>query len=244
MSEELASTDVAGNVARIRERIARVAERTGRRPEEIRLVAVSKQVDAHRIRQAIAAGVADIGENYVQEAAGKRPHVQAPARWHFVGHLQRNKAGQAVALFDMIQTVDSLSLAQAIGRRAQVAGRTVEVLIEVNTSGEATKFGVPPEQAGSVVEQAAQVTGIQVSGLMTIGPWEADPQAARPEFRVLTSLARQVEAAIGVEMRWLSMGMSHDFEVAIEEGANLVRIGTGIFGPRPADATLRSRSAT
>lgn len=232
VSQELASTDVADNVARIRERIARAAERTGRRPEAIRLIAVSKQVDPDRIRQAVAAGVADIGENYVQEAARKKPDVPAPARWHLIGHLQRNKAGQAVALFDMVQTVDSLSLAQAIGRRAQLAGRRVEVLIQVNTSGEATKFGVPPEQAGPLAEQAAQVTGIQVAGLMTIGLWEPDPQAARPEFRLLASLARQVEAASGMEMRWLSMGMSHDFEVAIEEGANLVRIGTGVFGPR------------
>jgi len=231
-----APDDVAANVARIRQRTARAAEATGRRPEDIRLVAVSKQVHPALVRAAIAAGVTDVGENYVQEAARKRPQVPGGVCWHLIGHLQRNKAGQAVALFDMIQTVDSLPLAHAIGRRAQAAGRTLEVLVQVNTSGEASKFGAAPEQAEGLVAQVAQAAGIRVVGLMTIGRWSPDPEAARPEFRLLAGLARRVEAATGVAIRWLSMGMSHDFEVAIQEGANLVRIGTGIFGPRPAKA--------
>jgi hypothetical protein len=237
MSEDAATLDVAGNVARVEERIARAAERAGRRPEEIRLVAVSKGVEPSRVIAAIIAGVTDVGENYVQEAATKKPQVAAPVRWHFVGHLQRNKAGQAVALFDMIQTVDSLALAQALGRRAQASGRTLEVLVQVNTSGEGAKSGVRPDQAERLVEEAAQVDGVLVRGLMTIGRWSPDREAARPEFRALAALARQVECNTGVAMEWLSMGMTHDFEVAIEEGANLVRIGTGVFGPRRGEPT-------
>ncbi len=234
MSRSMRTADIAGNLARVRERIARAAERAGRRPEEIRLVAVSKLVQAERVREAIAAGVREIGENYVQEAAAKRREVGEGARWHLVGHLQRNKAGKAVTIFDMIQTVDAPRLAEAIGKRAEAAGKTAEVLLQVNTSGEESKFGVAPEQVETLLEAVMGVSGLRVEGLMTIGRWDPDPERARPEFRLLAELARRLEGRTGVEMRWLSMGMSHDFEAAIEEGANLVRIGTGIFGPRPS----------
>lgn len=233
MSSSLERIDIAANVARVRERIALAAERAGRRPEEVRLVAVSKVVGAERVREAVVAGVTDLGENYVQEAAAKREEVGEGATWHLIGHLQRNKASRAAAIFDMIQTVDSLRIAEAIGKHAEAAEKTMRVLLQVNTSGEESKYGVEPEQVGSVLEAVAAVPGLRVEGLMTIGRWDPDPERARPEFRQLATLAGSLEGRTGAEMKWLSMGMSHDFEVAIEEGANLVRIGTGIFGPRP-----------
>jgi pyridoxal phosphate enzyme (YggS family) len=233
MSKGAKTVDIAGNLARVRERIARAAQRAARPPEEIKLVAVSKVVEAERVQEAIAAGVSDIGENYVQEAAAKRAEVGEGARWHLVGHLQQNKAGKAVTIFDMIQTVDSPRLAKAIGRHAEAAGRTMAVLLQVNTSGEESKFGAAPEQLEGLLEAVQGVSGLRAEGLMTIGRWDPDPERARPEFRLLAELARRLEDRTGVAMRWLSMGMSHDFEVAIEEGASLVRIGTGIFGPRP-----------
>lgn len=231
--EKGAGADVAGNLARIRERIARAAERAGRRADEIRLVAVAKKIEPARVREAIAAGVADVGENYVQEAAAKKLEVGAGARWHMVGHLQRNKVGQAVAIFDIIQTVDSLRLAEAISRQAQSRACALEVLLQVSTSGEESKSGAAPEEAEALLEAVRPLPGLRVVGLMTIGRWDPDPERARPEFKALARLARRLEDGTGVEIRWLSMGMSHDFEVAIEEGANLVRIGTAIFGPRP-----------
>ncbi len=233
MSKSVEPIDIAGNVARVRDGIARAADRAGRRPEEIKLVAVSKLVGAERVREALAAGVTEIGENYVQEAAAKRSEVGEGARWHLVGHLQRNKAGSAAAIFDMIQTVDRVRIAEAIGRRTEADGRTMEVLLQVNTSGEESKFGVRPEEVEGLLEAVNAVRGVRVEGLMTIGAWDPDPERARPEFRLLADLARRLEDRTGVEIKWLSMGMSHDFEAAIEEGANLVRIGTGIFGPRP-----------
>ncbi len=215
MSEGGPAVDVAGNVARIRERIAQAAQRSGRQPDEIRLVAVAKKIEAARVCEAIAAGVAEIGENYVQEAASKKLEVAASARWHLVGHLQRNKAAQAAAIFDMIQTVDSLRLAEAISRQGQALGRSVEVLLQINTSGEESKFGVPPEAAESLLQAVAPLPALRIQGLMTIGRWDPDPERARPEFRSLAALASKLQARTGLEMRWLSMGMSHDFEVAI-----------------------------
>lgn len=233
MAEKQVATDIAANVARVRERIARAAERAGRQPEDILLVGASKLMDADRVRRAIAAGLTDIGENYVQEAAQKRAEVGADARWHMVGHLQRNKAGQAVEIFDMVQTVDSPRLARALARRAEAAGRTLEVLLQVNTSGEESKFGAAPEELEALAEAVAQLPSLRAQGLMTIGRWDPDPDSARPEFRLLRQLSERLQERDDLDMRWLSMGMSHDFEVAIEEGANLVRVGTAIFGPRP-----------
>jgi len=233
MSRVAGKVDVAGNVARVRERIALAAQRIGRRPEDTRLVAVAKTVAAGRVREALAAGVGEVGENYVQEAAAKRAEVGEGAIWHLVGHLQRNKASRAAAIFDMIQTVDSLRIAQAIGRQAQALGRTVDILLQVNTSGEESKSGVTPREVEALFEGVRTVAGVRVKGLMTIGRWDPDPERARPEFRLLAEVAERLKVSAEAEMSWLSMGMSHDFEVAIEEGANLVRIGTGIFGPRP-----------
>jgi pyridoxal phosphate enzyme (YggS family) len=233
MSKAASHVDIAENVARIRDRIAKAAERAGRSAHDIGLVAVSKVVDTERVRQAVAAGITDIGENYVQEAAAKRPEVGGGPRWHMIGHLQRNKAGQAVQIFDMIQTVDTQRLAEAIGRRAQAAGRTMSVLLQVNTSGEESKSGAAPADVERLLDGVGPLPGLQVEGLMTIGRWDPDPESARREFRLLAQLAKQLERHSGLATTRLSMGMSHDFEVAIEEGANLIRVGTGIFGPRP-----------
>jgi pyridoxal phosphate enzyme (YggS family) len=233
MSNRDGQVDIAANVARIRDRMARAAERSGRALGDIRLIAVSKIVEPERVREAIAAGVTDVGENYVQEAAAKRPQVGSGARWHMIGHLQRNKAAQAVQIFDMIQTVDSQRLAEAIGKRAEAAGRTMSVLLQVNTSGEESKSGAVPEEVERLLDSVREVAGVRVEGLMTIGRWDPDPERARPEFKLLAELAGRLEERCGAEVRWLSMGMSHDFEIAIEEGANLIRVGTGVFGPRP-----------
>lgn len=232
MSKAHDGVDIAANVAGVLERIARAAERSGRSAADVTLVAVAKLVEAERVREAIAAGVTDVGENYVQEAAAKKPLVGAGARWHMIGHLQRNKAKQAVAIFDMMETVDSYRLAEAIGRQAEAAGRVMPILLQVNTSGEPSKSGIAPEEAEALAGAVSRIGGVMVEGLMTIGRWDPDPEKARPEFRLLAELARRIEERAGVGMRWLSMGMSHDFEVAIEEGASLVRVGTGIFGPR------------
>jgi pyridoxal phosphate enzyme (YggS family) len=232
MSRAAETVDIAANVARIRERIARAAAGAGRNADEIRLVAAAKTVDAARVAEAIAAGVTDIGENYVQEAAAKRDQVGGSARWHLIGHLQRNKVASAAKIFDNIQTVDSPRLAQSIAARARALGRTLEVLLQVNTSGESSKSGIAPDRLEELFEAVAPLQGIRVQGLMTIGAMHADPETGRPEFRLLVGLAGRLER-LGAEMRWLSMGMSHDFEVAIEEGASLVRVGTGVFGRRP-----------
>ncbi len=232
MADDKQYSSIADNLARVRERIARAAERAGRRPEQIRLVAVTKTVPAARVKEALAAGVTDIGENYVQEAAAKHAEIGAAVTWHFIGHLQRNKAGQAARLFDIIHTVDSVRLAEALSRRAQQLDRRLEVLIQVNTSGEATKAGVPPDEAAALVEKTAALDGLAVTGLMTIGRLQPDPELARPEFRLLAALAERLRRDTGLDLPWLSMGMSHDFEVAIDEGATIVRVGTAIFGPR------------
>jgi hypothetical protein len=232
----LGESEIAANLNRVRERVSAAARRAGRRPEEIVLVGVAKGVAADRLRHALEAGLTDVGENYVQEAQSKRLEVGEGARWHFVGHLQTNKAKPALGLFDLIQTVDSIRLAHALARAAQAEGRRAQVLLQVNTSGEATKSGFAPEQLLPAVEEIAAQPGLRLLGLMSIGRWEADPEAARGEFRLLARLGAQLggRGLAGVEMRYLSMGMSHDLEVAIEEGANLIRVGTAIFGPRPA----------
>jgi PLP dependent protein len=222
------------NLIKVRAQIAAAAEKSGRKPETIRLVAVTKTVPPEKINQAIAAGVTDLGENYLQEALAKQPEVTGPVNWHFIGHLQRNKAEKALQSFSLIQSVDSLKLAEELNRRAKPLGRTVEILLQVNTSGEVTKSGVAPEQVEELAEAVSRLESLKLRGLMTIGRLEPDPETAREEFRKLAAIYRQLEnrALPKVSLQWLSMGMSHDFEMAIEEGANLVRIGRGIFGPR------------
>lgn len=226
---------VAKNLERVKQRLARAARSVGRDPGEIELVAVTKNVAVPLIEAAIEAGVRVIGENRVQEARSKQKQILHPVRWHLVGHLQRNKVKIALEIFDLIQSVDSFRLAEEISRRARQVGRVVEVLIQVNTSGEPTKFGIAPHQTVDFIRVLSTLEGISVKGLMTIGAFLSDPEEVRPCFRLLRELKERVESAAipGVEIKYLSMGMSHDFEVAVQEGSNMVRIGTAIFGPRP-----------
>lgn len=223
---------IRANVARIRDEIAAAAESSGRTAEAITLVAVSKTVEPIRIQAAIEAGIRHLGENRVQEAQEKVPLIHGPVTWHMVGHLQRNKAGQAVELFDMIQSVDSKRLAEALSRRALQADRIVDVLVEVNVGGEASKIGISPEETESLIEDIKDLPGISVRGLMTIPPYDPNPEKVRPYFRRMHELFQHLKDKTPTPMVHLSMGMSSDFAVAIEEGATMVRVGTAIFGAR------------
>ncbi|MBI4562905.1 MAG: YggS family pyridoxal phosphate-dependent enzyme [Candidatus Rokubacteria bacterium] len=228
------TVDVAANLGAVQERIARAARNAGRRAEEVLLVAVSKSVDAERIRQAIAAGVPALGENRVQEARGKISILGRQVPWHLVGRLQTNKAKDAVVLFDMIHSLDRVELGRELDRRSRALGKVLDVLVEVNVSAEATKGGFLPDRLKDALETLAPLAGIRLRGLMTMPPLSDDPEASRPWFRQLRELAAEARGwgLEGVEMTHLSMGMSGDFEVAVAEGATIVRIGTAIFGPR------------
>ena len=226
---------VARNIEIIRERIAAAAARAGRREEEVRLMAVTKTVDDRRIAAAIAAGVDIIGENYVQEAKRKIEIMGRSREWHLIGHLQTNKAKYAVRLFDMIHSVDRMEVARELNRRAAGENRLLQILVEVNVSGEATKRGVAREEAINLVKEIAPLEHLSIRGLMTMAPWGDNPEDARPYFAALRTLRDQIAAAgiPRVKMEELSMGMSGDFEVAVEEGATIVRIGRFLFGERP-----------
>ena len=222
------------NLDKVRDRIAAACARAGRSPQEVVIVAASKTVAADRIQEAVDAGVAVVGENRVQEAEGKIAAVSGDAVWHMIGHLQRNKAARAIELFDMIQSVDSLRLAREIDKRSAEAGRLMDILVEVNTSGEETKFGIVPDAAVDAVGEMSGLPHLAVRGLMTIGAFTDDESIVRKCFGRLRGLAEEVRKAgfHGVVMKYLSMGMTSDFEPAIEEGSNMVRIGTAIFGAR------------
>jgi hypothetical protein len=226
---------IAENLLQIKERMAEAAVRSGRTPESVKLVGVTKTVDVERIKQAVSAGLQILGENYVQEARDKIKEVGGEASWHFVGRLQTNKAKYAVKLFDMIQTVDSFKLANELNRRAQPLGRTIPIIIQVNLASEVSKGGVEPSECISLIKQISNLANLQIRGLMTMPPFFYQPEKARPYFAQLRELSQKIaEAQLpGVEMSELSMGMSGDFETAIEEGATLVRVGTAIFGERP-----------
>jgi pyridoxal phosphate enzyme (YggS family) len=228
-------SEIAENLARVRERIEAAARRSGRDPESVRLVAVSKTVDAERVRQAVEAGAKILGENYVQEAQKKIEVLGHEVVWHFIGHLQTNKAKVAAGLFDFIHSVDSQNLAQELGRRAKLRGKVLPVLLEINLAGEVTKFGAPEREILLLAEKLSEMEGIEVKGLMTMPPFFEDPEASRPYFVELRKLGERLakEKIPRISMEELSMGMSNDFEVAVEEGATLVRVGTAIFGPRP-----------
>lgn len=223
--------DIKENIARIKDRIKQAAEKVGRNPEEITIVAVSKTVPTDIILQAIDCGIDIIGENRVQEAKEKFAIIGNKVQWHMVGHLQTNKVKDALKIFSLIHSLDSLNLAKEIEKRA---GGTVDCLIEVNTSGEQTKFGIKPEQLFEFYESLKDFKKIRIKGLMTIGPGWAitDPEASRNSFRLLHDLRDELAQAFDQDFPILSMGMTSDFEVAIEEGSNMVRIGTAIFGPR------------
>jgi PLP dependent protein len=225
---------VEENIRRVREVIAQAAVRSGRSPADVRLMAVTKTVDDNRIAEAIRAHVDILGENYVQEAKRKLETMGKVFEWHLIGRLQTNKAKYAVRLFDMIHSVDRLELAAEIDRRAREAGLVMKVLIEINVAGEETKSGVPIADAVQLVRAVAPLPNLSVRGLMTMPPWFDDPEEARPCFRALRELRDRIEAERipHVEMQELSMGMTGDYGVAVEEGATIVRVGRGIFGER------------
>jgi pyridoxal phosphate enzyme (YggS family) len=226
--------DLAENLQRINDRIAAACARAGRSPDSVTLVAVSKNHPAAAVDEALRLGVAVFGENRVQEAKAKIPSCSGRARWHFIGHLQSNKARDAARLFDMVESVDSLALAEELDRRAEQEAKTLPVLLQANIAAEATKFGYAPERLLAELEALNRLRHLEIHGLMTIAPWTPEPAKARPVFRRLRELREQCEQRLGTPLPHLSMGMSGDFEVAIEEGATLVRIGTALFGPRPA----------
>ncbi|MBN1663846.1 MAG: YggS family pyridoxal phosphate-dependent enzyme [Deltaproteobacteria bacterium] len=226
---------IKANIERIRNDIAAAALKSGRLPSDVKLMAVTKTVDDERIRQAIDAGVDLIGENYVQEAQRKMDILGRTVPWHFIGRLQTNKAKFAVRLFDMIHSVDRIELVSELDKRSKSAGCMAKILIEVNLSGELTKSGVPKENVFDLVRQAAAFDNISIQGLMTMPPWFDDPEDSRPYFTELRVLKEAVAALRihGVEMNELSMGMSADYAVAVQEGATIVRIGRSLFGERP-----------
>ncbi len=226
--------DVARNCERVRAQVVEAARRAGRDPQTIRIVAASKTKPVELIEQAIQAGMTDIGENYVQEAAEKSARITVPVAWHLIGHLQRNKAGRAVELFDVIHTLDSVALADALARHGERCGHVVRVLIEVNIGGEATKHGVAPDAVEQLVTALAAHRWLLLDGLMAVPPPGPSPEAARPYFGRLRDLRDRLQAgaAPNAPLRELSMGMSDDFTVAVEEGATMVRIGRAIFGER------------
>lgn len=228
---------VSENLLRVRERIAAAALRSGRKPGDVRLVAVSKTVSAARVREAFEAGQRDFGENRVQESEAKQRELAGlEINWHFIGHLQTNKAARAIGLFQWIHSVDSARLARKLDEAASEAPKPLPVLIEVNLGGEETKSGARETEVAGLAEEIARLGGLELRGLMAIPPYFDDPEKSRPFFERLRTLAKQLDelALPGVSMHDLSMGMSHDFEIAVEEGATMVRVGTAIFGPRSA----------
>ena len=223
---------LADNLEKVQQRIRAACERIDREPNSITLLAVTKTQPPEVVSAAAGLGLTLFGENKVQEARAKIPLCPGKLRWHFIGHLQSNKCRDAVELFKMIQSVDSLSLAQEINKRAEQAARTMPVLLEVNVAGEASKFGYRPEQLLAELKELNALPRIEIHGLMTVPPWSVDAEKARPHFRRLRELKERAEAVLGAPLPHLSMGMSGDFEIAIEEGATMVRIGTELFGPR------------
>lgn len=227
--------ELQANIARVQERIAAACNRCGRRPEDVKLVAVSKTVSPDRIRQAYEAGLRDFGENRVQEASEKRPALSdLTVTWHLIGHLQTNKARPARELFHWIHSVDSLRLAAKLDKAALCSGDRLQIMLEVNLGDESTKFGARESEVIELAGQVCQFETLELRGLMTVPPFFDDPERVRPIFRRLRELAEKIESTHtpNVSLKDLSMGMSHDFEVAIEEGATIVRVGTAIFGDR------------
>lgn len=216
----------------VNRRIEAACVRSGRDSAGVKLIAVSKTHGPDSIREAAGCGLRIFGENKVQEAKAKIPLCSGSLSWHMVGHLQRNKVREAVQLFEMIHSIDSLKLLEAVDAACDEAGRNMPVLLEVNVSGESSKFGMPPESVPEVLESASRLMHVSIAGLMTMPPFAEDVEKARPHFRRLRDLRDQWRAATGVGLDELSMGMTHDFEVAIEEGATWVRVGTALFGER------------
>ena len=228
--------DLAANLETIRLRIKAACDRCDREPNSLTLLAVSKTQPPEMVNAAAGLGLLAFGENKVQEAKAKIPLCSGKLRWHFIGHLQSNKCRDAVQLFQMIQSVDSLALAQEINKRADEAAKTMPVLLEVNLAGEASKFGYQAKTLLAELNQINALPRLEIHGLMTVPPWSPEAENSRPHFRQLRELKEACEQILGAPLPHLSMGMSGDFEVAIEEGATMVRIGTALFGARRAKA--------
>jgi pyridoxal phosphate enzyme (YggS family) len=225
--------DLETNLAGIRQRIEAACARADRSPDSVTLLAVTKAHPPETVNRAAELGLTVFGENKVQEAKAKIPLCSGRLHWHMIGHLQTNKCRDAVALFEMIQSVDSLHLAEEINKRADAAAKTMPVLLEVNAVGEASKFGYSPEKLLLDLPALNALRRIEIHGLMTVPPYTTDPQRLRPVFRAMRELKQRAEELLGAPLPHLSMGMSDDFEVAIEEGSTIIRIGTALFGPRP-----------
>ncbi|MDD5557670.1 MAG: YggS family pyridoxal phosphate-dependent enzyme [bacterium] len=227
---------IGDNLRSVAERVAAAAGRAGRSPDDVEIVLATKGRSIAEIDEAIRAGARVIGENRVQEAREKHPRLAGRVAMHMIGHLQRNKAREALALFSMIHSVDSLRLAAEIDRVAARAGRSVPMLLEVNVSGEGSKYGIAPDELPAAVAALGAMRFVQLEGLMAMTPLAADPGESRPLFAALRRLAEEADrlAVPGVRMRHLSMGMSQDFEVAVEEGATMVRVGSAVFGAAAA----------
>ncbi|HZR19585.1 MAG TPA: YggS family pyridoxal phosphate-dependent enzyme [Verrucomicrobiae bacterium] len=224
--------DLAVNLTKIQERIAAACARVSRDPRTVTLLAVTKNQSPDTVNEAARLGLSLFGENKVQEAKNKIPLCSGRLSWHMIGHLQSNKAREAVTLFSMIQSVDSLHLAGELNKRAEQASKTLPILLEVNVVGEASKFGYQPEQLLLELASLNALSRLEIHGLMTVPPWTPLPERVRPVFRKLREIKAQCEQILGAPLPHLSMGMTGDFEVAIEEGATIVRIGTALFGER------------
>jgi pyridoxal phosphate enzyme (YggS family) len=231
----MAQDAVAERLRRIRERIAAAAGRAGRDPGSITLVGVSKTVLPERIAEAVDAGLADLGENRVQEAREKSPLLPKTVRWHLVGHLQANKVNHAARLFQVVHSIDSVDVLERLERAAEREGRRMTAMAQVDLAGEATKFGARVEELEGIFAAAEGLKSVQLCGLMILPPYDPDPGSSRPYFRRLRELLHEAQGRhAGLPLRHLSMGMSEDFEVAIEEGATMVRVGRALFGERRA----------
>ena len=225
-------TSIAENLERVREQIAQAAAKVGRAPGEIELVAITKTHAAEKVHEAIQAGQSLFGESRVQEARAKIPELPSAIRWHFVGHLQKNKIRHALPLFEMIHSVDSLALAQEMNRIAEEEGTHPRVLLEINVAGEGSKFGFSPDKLHEQMEQLLVLPRLSIEGLMTIPPLTEEAEASRKHFVELRQLRKTLEKDFDLKLPQLSMGMTNDFPIAVEEGATLVRVGTAIFGER------------
>ncbi len=226
--------NLAANLLSVRQRMAAACARAGRAPESVTLLAVTKGQPPDTVRAAADLGLTVFGENRVQEARVKISLCPARLEWHMIGHLQTNKCRDAAYFFRMVQSVDSLHLAQELNKCADKLAKTLPILLEVNIAGESSKFGYRPEQMLAELAEVNALPRLEIHGLMTIAPWTTEPEKMRPLFRQLRELKQRCEDALGAPLPHLSMGMTGDFEVAIEEGATLVRLGTALFGPRAA----------
>ena len=226
--------DLSANLSSVRERIAAACARAGREPATVELMAVSKGRPAETVRRAAELGLALFGENRVQEAKQKIGLCPGRLRWHLIGHLQSNKCRDAVHFFETIQSVDSVALAREINKWAEKSAKTMRVLIEVNVAGESSKFGYAPEKVLGELKEINALPKIEVGGLMTVAPWTTEAEKVRPVFRRLRELKAECEHLLGAPLPHLSMGMSGDFEVAVEEGATMIRLGSALLGQRAA----------